>query len=53
MPFNNEITSFDAFAHTSDKTFGSYDNPYSINIKHYAKRDKNFSKFFKKKKSRN
>ena len=50
MPFNQEITSFDAFAEASDRKFGSYDNPYSINIKNYGKKDKHFSKFFKKRK---
>lgn len=49
MPFNTEITSFDMFAEASDRTFGSYDNPYSIN-KPFGKRDKHFSKFFKKRK---
>lgn len=49
MPFNTEITSFDAFAFTSDNTFGSYDNPYSYN-KPKSKQSKHFSKFFKKRK---
>lgn len=50
MPFNQEITSFDMFANASNTTYGSYDNPYSINIKHYGKKNKHFSKFFKKRK---
>lgn len=49
MPFNTEITSFDMFADASNTTFGSYDNPYSYNKQKY-KKDKNFSKFFKKRK---
>ena len=49
MPFNTEITSFDMFADASDNTFGSYDNPYSYNKQKY-KKDKHFSKFFKKRK---
>lgn len=53
MPFNTEITSFDMQAFACDNTYGSYDNPYSINIKHYGKKNKHFSKFFtKRKKSR-
>ena len=50
MPFNTEINSFDMQAFACDNKFGSYDNPYSNNIIYSGKKDKHFSKFFKKRK---